>query len=81
VSYEGPERRDKHWHLDRKVPIALILALILQTTGAIWWASNQATRLDAVERWQIDNKTTAERLVRVETILERIDRRLAEFRN
>ena len=27
------------WHLDLRVPIALILAIIGQTAGAVWWAS------------------------------------------
>lgn len=27
------------WHLDRRIPIALILAIIGQTAGAVWWAS------------------------------------------
>ncbi|MBI1274222.1 MAG: hypothetical protein GC131_09105 [Alphaproteobacteria bacterium] len=30
------------WHLDRRVPLALILAIILQTFTAVWWASAQA---------------------------------------
>jgi len=27
------------WHLDRKVPIALIVAIALQTFGVVWWAA------------------------------------------
>lgn len=35
------------WHLDRRIPIALILAIILQTGGAVWWFSNIVHRLDS----------------------------------
>jgi hypothetical protein len=30
----------EHWHLDRRVPIALILSLVIQTSAIIWWASS-----------------------------------------
>jgi peptidoglycan hydrolase CwlO-like protein len=41
---------DTEWHLDKRVPVALILALALQGAGGIWWASNTNERLDQVER-------------------------------
>jgi TolA-binding protein len=28
------------WHLDKRVPLALIVAIALQTAGAIWWAAS-----------------------------------------
>lgn len=31
--------RSDPWHLDKRVPIALILALCIQTVGAVWWAA------------------------------------------
>jgi len=30
---------ETRWHLDRRVPIALVVLIIAQTAGAIWWAS------------------------------------------
>jgi hypothetical protein len=30
----------ENWHLDRRVPIALILSLVIQTSAIIWWASS-----------------------------------------
>lgn len=35
------------WHLDKRVPIALIVTLVLQTAGAVWWISGIVHRLDA----------------------------------
>ena len=28
------------WHLDKRVPIALILTIALQSAAAIWWAAS-----------------------------------------
>jgi hypothetical protein len=27
------------WHLDRKVPVAIIVTIVIQTSGIVWWAS------------------------------------------
>jgi len=44
------EKADREWHLDKRVPVALILALALQGAGGIWWAASTSERLDQVER-------------------------------
>ena len=31
--------QDNHWHLDKRVPIALIAGLLLQAAGFGWWAA------------------------------------------
>lgn len=31
---------DEPWHMDKRVPVALILTIILQTVGIVWWASS-----------------------------------------
>ena len=38
------------WHLDKRVPIAMILALLAQTGGMIWWAASISTRVDDQSR-------------------------------
>ena len=35
------------WHLDKRIPIALILAIIVQSAGAVWWISGIVHRLDS----------------------------------
>jgi cell shape-determining protein MreC len=42
------------WHLDKKIPIAFIFALLLQTGSFIWWASAQNTKVE-----NLDRRTTA----------------------
>jgi hypothetical protein len=40
---------EAHWHLDKRVPVAIIFAILLQTGGAIWWAANISARVGANE--------------------------------
>lgn len=42
----------EHWHLDKRVPIALIFTLFCQTAYGIWWASGVDERLAQIERRQ-----------------------------
>ncbi len=43
------DNKDNQWHLDKKVPISLILAIALQTGAAIWWVSAVDARVAALE--------------------------------
>jgi len=38
------------WQLDKRVPIALIFAIAVQTSGGIWWAATVTQRVDGIER-------------------------------
>lgn len=38
------------WHLDRKVPIALIVTVAIQTAGMVWWAASLSSRVDEQAR-------------------------------
>ena len=40
---------DTHWHLDKRVPVAIIFAIFAQTAGAIWWAASIQGRVAANE--------------------------------
>ena len=41
---------DGPWMLDKRVPIALILAILTQTAAGVWWAASQTARLDTAEK-------------------------------
>jgi len=41
---------EQHWTLDKRVPLALILTLLAQTAGGVWWASNITGRVGVNER-------------------------------
>lgn len=38
------------WHLDKRVPLALILTILGQTALAGWFAASLASRVDTLER-------------------------------
>ena len=62
----GEERRDNHWHLDKRVPLAIIIALVFQTFGAIWWAASMTNRVEVMEAYVANNRYITERLSVIE---------------
>jgi len=38
-----------NWHLDKRVPVALIITLVMQFTFGVWWVSKISTRVDYLE--------------------------------
>ena len=40
---------DTHWRIDRHIPLALIMAVILQTFVVAWWAAGVNNRLSNLE--------------------------------
>lgn len=67
----------------KRVPVALIAALAVQTVGGLVWAGGAAARIGALEERVGEQRLVAERLARLEEqgaamrqALERIERRL-----
>lgn len=50
---------DDHWHLDKRIPIALIFTILSQTFIFGWFLSNHESRLAALE----NNQTSITNLV------------------
>jgi len=67
---------ENHWHLDKRVPIAIIISLAVQSAAIIWWAATMEARVNAIEAAMLAGADTSERLTRIEVILERVERRL-----
>ncbi len=50
---------ESRWKLDRHIPIAFLIGLLLQTGGIVWWASalseqvDQATAINATQDGEI----------------------------
>lgn len=71
------------WHLDKRVPIALIVTLLAQSFAAVWWASAMHGRVSVLES-RLDSMTDQrDRIIRLEVnsehqtqILQRIERKL-----
>lgn len=69
---EGPE--EKHWHVDRRVPLAVIITLLLtfagQTATAAWYMSKLDQRVESLEQARTATAPQGDRLTRVEVKLE-----------
>lgn len=63
-----PENRriEDHWHLDKRVPIALVIMLAVQAMTAVWWASGMDSRVATLERIAVKNEGVEARLARIE---------------
>lgn len=67
----------------RRIPVALIAALAVQTVGGLVWAGGAAARIATLEQRVGEQRLVAERLARLEEqgvatrqAVERIERRL-----
>jgi hypothetical protein len=74
------ETEDRQWHLDKKVPLALIMTIIGQTVVAAWGASNLWTRVGELERQMQVAAPNFERIIRVETKVDAITGSLSEIK-
>tara|TARA_R110000868_G_scaffold409826_1_gene696155 strand:+ start:1294 stop:1569 length:276 start_codon:yes stop_codon:yes gene_type:complete len=72
---------DKQWHLDRKVPLALIAMIAAQTFAALWWASGLNARVGYLESQYSSLSPQAGQIIRLQTQLEGIDRNIMEIKN
>lgn len=75
-----PDGREP-WHLSRSVPITLILAILVQTGGMIWWASTLSAKVEYHDQEiikirsteihrQADDRRTYEALARLDERLQ-----------
>lgn len=62
---------ENQWHLDKRVPLALIVAILAQTGGALFWAS--------AIHWQVGNNL--ERIAAVEKRQTQIDELKTELKS
>ena len=74
------EVQDRQWHLDKKVPLALIMTIIGQTVVAAWGASNLWTRVGELERQMQLAAPQFERIIRLETKVDGITGSLSEIK-
>lgn len=69
----NPGKDDRTWHVDKRIPLALILVIVIQTGGAFWWASGVQSAIENAK----ENRDRLElRLTRVELARDDISARL-----
>ena len=73
--------QEEHWAIERKIPIALLTALAIQTGVWIWQSAAAWARLEQVEKKVEAMAPQAERLARVETKTDLLIAALAEVKD
>ncbi len=64
------------WHLDKRVPIALIITMLLQGIGLVWYVSKIDSRVQTLETFAADNKGLLTDSAVLRTRLDNIERSL-----
>jgi hypothetical protein len=74
------EQEQQPWHLDKRVPLALILTLAGQTLGMVWWAAELSASVKDHEyrivRMEHGDAASAIEARRMAEMLARLDERL-----
>lgn len=71
---------DAKWHFDKRIPIALIFALGVQTATIVWWAATVSARIERLEEKAANVGPQSERLTRVEVQLEVVKDGVSEIK-
>ena len=71
----------EHWAIERKIPIALLTALAIQTGAWIWQSAAAWARLEPLEKKVEAMAPQGERIVRVETKTDLLIAALAELKD
>ena len=75
------------WHLDKRVPITLVIVIGLQTSAAVWWAASINARLAAAELTLVARAPVIDRFIKTEDaysqlrneLVSRLDRMTTDF--
>jgi hypothetical protein len=70
----------KHWTVDKRIPLALILTISIQTCGIVWWASGLTTRVEQLEKQAAAMAPQDTRLTRVEVRLDNVVDGISEIK-
>jgi len=63
-------RKEEHWKIDKRVPFALIVTMLLQVAGALIWATQLDARVGNVEQQMVSDSSLSEKFARLDERLE-----------
>lgn len=76
--HEDPQTRE--WHLDRRIPVAMLGAFLLQGSALVWWAAKMDSRVGILERDFASVPAKLETVGRLEVKVDYLAQQLAENR-
>jgi hypothetical protein len=68
------------WHLDKRVPLAMIFTILMQTIGLVYWAAGLNFRVEQLEKQMTQNAPQAERVIRLEEKIGVVQDGIAEIK-
>lgn len=71
---------DRHWHVEKKIPLALILAILVQSAGFVWFGATLNARVNTLELNAAAAAPQADRLTRVEVQIEVVKEGITEIK-
>jgi len=63
---------DRSWHLDKRVPISLIMAILLQTGVFVWWGAQTSEKVSVLKERLDAIAPNSDRLTRVEVKVDTV---------
>lgn len=60
------EHQDSEWHLDKRVNISIVVALLLQAASIIWWGSAMSQRVANLEKYHQNSDDMVAKVARLE---------------
>ncbi len=75
------DKEDREWHLDKRVPIALIITVVGQTMAAAWWAAVTTTRVDQLEKQVVSAAPQTERIIRLEAKMDSVVEAVSDLKS
>lgn len=68
------------WQIDRRIPVALIVSIFMQTAAGVWWVATTNQRLTSVEEKTALVASRGDRLTRVEVKVEAANDGISEIK-
>ncbi len=80
-SEEDQQPPPQKWHVDRGIPVAVIIGLVLQFIGFVYWVGNVSRQVSDLERRTIvlEAQRVGERLATVEVLMAETKARVIEM--
>jgi Tfp pilus assembly protein PilO len=71
------ESYERHWMVERRVPVVVIITLMVQMGGALVWATQLDARVGDMERETLSSSGLNEKFARLEERLDNMKQDLA----
>lgn len=66
----------QHWTVDKRIPLALVITIVLQTGGLVWWAATISSRVAVLEQFKLEQVPASlgreGRIIRLETLAQSV---------